>query len=213
MGYNGRMSPVLDDFAPFPAARLPDRSSADSVFDLFAQRWPLEIEIGAGRGRFLLHRAAAHPDRNFLGIDYRWRFLRQGVERAERRGLTNLLFFKAEAQEVVPHMVPVSSVAVFHIYFPDPWHKRKHHKRRLLTPDFFRLLHERLEPGGLLELATDNFAYFVAFRKALIEAGDTLWSGFTERRNERIMDPGVQTHFEAKYVRAGRELYYLELTR
>jgi tRNA (guanine-N7-)-methyltransferase len=183
------------------------------VFDLFAQRWPLEIEIGAGRGRFLLHRAAAHPDRNFLGIDYRWRFLRQGVERAERRGLTNLLFFKAEAQEVVPHLVPVNSVGVFHIYFPDPWHKRKHHKRRLLTPDFFRLLHERLQPGGLLELATDNFAYFVAFRKALIEAGDTLWSGFTERRNERIMDPGVHTHFEAKYLRAGRELYYLELSR
>lgn len=207
------MSYVLEPFARRPGPRLLNRSFAGSVFDLFATRAPLEIEIGSGRGRFLLHRAAAHPDRNFLGIDYRWRFLREGVERAERRGLTNLLFFKAEAEEVVPHLVPEESIEVFHIYFPDPWHKRKHKKRRLLTPAFFKLLHRRLKPGGALELATDNFDYFIAFRTALVEAGDTLWTAATERRNERIMDPGVQTHFEAKYTRAGRDLYYLELVK
>lgn len=207
------MSYVLEPFARRPGPRLLNRSFAGSVFDLFATRAPLEIEIGSGRGRFLLHRAAAHPDRNFLGIDYRWRFLREGVERAERRGLTNLLFFKAEAEEVVPHLVPEESIEVFHIYFPDPWHKRKHKKRRLLTPAFFKLLHRRLKPGGALELATDNFDYFIAFRTALVEAGDTLWTTATERRNERIMDPGVQTHFEAKYTRAGRDLYYLELVK
>lgn len=207
------MSHVLEPFARRPGPRLLNRSFAGSVFDLFATRAPLEIEIGSGRGRFLLHRAAAYPDRNFLGIDYRWRFLREGVERAERRGLTNLLFFKAEAEEVVPHLVPEESIEVFHIYFPDPWHKRKHKKRRLLTPAFFKLLHRRLKPGGALELATDNFDYFIAFRTALVEAGDTLWTAATERRNERIMDPGVQTHFEAKYTRAGRDLYYLELVK
>lgn len=207
------MSYALDDYARSGGQRLLDRTSVGSVFELFARDAPLEIEIGAGRGRFLLHRAAAHPDRNFLGVDYRWRFLREGVERAERRGLTNLLFFKAAAEEVVEHLVPATSVDVFHIYFPDPWHKRKHHKRRLLTPDFFRLLHTRLKPGGLLELATDNFDYLVAFRTALVVAGEGLWSGSRERHNERIMDPGVQTHFEAKYARAGRDLYYLELAK
>jgi tRNA (guanine-N7-)-methyltransferase len=204
---------VLDHFARPPGPRLLDRSFAGTVFDLFGDHAPLEIEIGSGRGRFLLHRAAAHPDRNFLGIDHRWRFLREGVERAQRRGLVNLLFFKAEALEVVPHLVPEASIEVFHIYFPDPWHKRKHHKRRLLTPAFFRLLHERLRPGGRLELATDNFGYLIAFKQALVEAGDTLWTGATERKNERIIDPGVQTHFEAKYARAGRDLYYLELVK
>lgn len=207
------MNYVLDEFARRPDPRLLDRSYAGTVFDLFAQRWPLEIEIGAGRGRFLLHRAAAHPDRNFLGIDYRRRFLREGVERAERRGLANLLFCQSEAEEVVPHLVPDESIEVFHIYFPDPWHKRKHHKRRLLTPSFFKLLHRGLQPGGRLELATDNFDYFIAVRRAIVEAGDTLWSAAAERRNERIMDPGVQTHFEAKYARAGRDLYYLELVK
>jgi tRNA (guanine-N7-)-methyltransferase len=204
---------VLDESARRPGPRMLDRSYTGTVFDLFARACPLEIEIGAGRGRFLLHRAATHPDRNFLGIDYRWRFLREGAERAERRGLANLLFFKAEAEEVVQHLVPATSVDVFHIYFPDPWHKRKHHKRRLLTPDFFRLLHARLKPGGLLELATDNFDYLVAFKTALIVAGERMWSGSRERHNERIIDPGVQTHFEAKYARAGRDLYYLELVK
>jgi tRNA G46 methylase TrmB len=83
----------------------------------------------------------------------------------------------------------------------------------LLTPAFFERLHVQLKAGGKLELATDNFDYFIAFRRALVEAGDSLWSGATERRNERIMDPGVQTHFEAKYTRAGRDLYYMELVK
>ena len=207
------MSYAFDELDRIAGPRLLDRTFGGTVLDLFAQRWPLEIEIGSGRGRFLLHRAASHPDRNFLGIDYRWRFLREGVERAHRRGLGNLLFFKAEAQEVVPHLVPPESIAVFHIYFPDPWHKRKHHKRRLLTPEFFRLLHERLTPGGRLELATDNFDYLVAFKTALVVAGESLWTYSTEKRNERILDPGVHTHFEAKYARAGRDLYYLELVK
>ncbi|HEX5132176.1 MAG TPA: tRNA (guanosine(46)-N7)-methyltransferase TrmB, partial [Candidatus Krumholzibacteria bacterium] len=153
------MSNALDDSTRRAPQRLLDGTYDGTVFDLFPTHQPIEIEIGSGRGRFLLHRAAAHPASNFLGIDYRWRFLREGVERAEKRGLTNLLFFKAEAEQIVPHLVPDESVDAFHIYFPDPWHKRKHHKRRLLTPEFFRLLHRRLKPGGRLELATDNFDY------------------------------------------------------
>jgi tRNA (guanine-N7-)-methyltransferase len=190
-----------------------DRSYGGSVFDLFPVRRPIEIEVGAGKGRFLLRRAAANPDTNFLGVDYRWRFLREGVERRDKRGLENLLFYKAEAEEVVGHLVPDDSVRAFHIYFPDPWHKRRHRKRRLLTPDFFKMLHRRLEPGGLLELATDNFDYLIGFKAALVEVGDTLWSRSTESRNTRILDPGVRTHFEAKYTRLGRELYYLELVK
>ena len=190
-----------------------DRTFAGTVADLFPVRQPLEIEIGAGKGRFLLHRAQSHPERNFFGVDYRWRFLKEGVLRAEQRGLSNLIFLKTEAEEIIPHLVPPQSVEVFHIYFPDPWHKKKHHKRRLLRPDFFKLLHRSLVPGGLLELATDNFDYMIAFKAALVEAGDTLWSNVRESRNQRILDPGVQTHFEAKYTRAGRDLYYMEMRK
>ena len=83
---------------------------------------------------------------------------------------TEELLTSTEAEEIIPHLVPASSVEVFHIDFPDPWHKRKHHKRRLLTPEFFKLLHTSLEPGGLLELATDNFDDLIAFRAALVTA-------------------------------------------
>lgn len=205
------LDPPHDRLAP-PQKRL-DRAFEGTVFDLFPTRAPLEIEIGSGKGRFLLQRAEAHRDRNFLGIDYRWRFLKEGVQRAEQRGLTNLQFFKAEASEVVPFLVLDASVEIFHIYFPDPWHKRKHHKRRLLTPDFFKLVQRRLKPGGLLEIATDNFDYMVRFRMALVEAGDTLWSEVKESRNARILDPHVHTHYEAKYMRQGRDLYYIELRK
>jgi tRNA (guanine-N7-)-methyltransferase len=184
-----------------------------TVFDLFASRQPFELEIGSGKGRFLLERAAKHPERNFLGIDYAWRFLREGHVRAARRGLRNLRFFKAEAGDVVNRLIPDESVEIFHVYFPDPWPKRQQRKRRLLTPEFFQLVHHRLRPGGMLELATDNFEYLIFFKKALVEAGDTLWAGVRESRNERLLDPEILTHFEAKYRRQGRDLYYIELTK
>jgi tRNA (guanine-N7-)-methyltransferase len=192
--------------------RLEDVEIA-TVFDLFATPQPFEMEIGSGKGRFFLERAAKHPERNFLGIDYAWRFLREGHTRVAQRELSNLRFFKAEASDVVGGMMPDESIEVFHIYFPDPWPKRQHRKRRLLTPEFFKLLHRRLKPGGLLELATDNFDYLIAFKAALIEADDTLWSGVRESRNERLLDPEILTHFEAKYRRQGRDLYYIELSK
>jgi tRNA (guanine-N7-)-methyltransferase len=191
--------------------RLDDLDVA-SVFDLFPALQPFEMEIGSGKGRYLLERAAKHPERNFLGIDYAWRFLREGYVRAAKRGLHNLRFYKAEAGEAVNRLIPDESVEIFHIYFPDPWPKRQQRKRRLLTPDFFKLAHRRLKPGGKLEVATDNFEYLIAFKKALVEAGDTLWSGVRES-NERLIDPEILTHFEAKYRRQGRLLYYIELTK
>ena len=184
-----------------------------TVFDLFPNRHPFELEIGSGKGRFLLERAAKHPGHNFLGIDYAWRFLREGHERIGQRGLTNLYFYKAEASDVVRSMIPDGTVDIFHIYFPDPWPKRQQRKRRLLTPDFFQQLHRQLIAKGKLELATDNFEYLISFKRALVEAGDTLWSGVRESRNERILDPEILTHFEAKYRRQGRLLYYIELTK
>lgn len=204
--------PSLDDILAAPGPKMLNREFDGVVADLFPVRRPIEIEIGAGKGRFLLERAAAHRDRNFLGLDFRWRFLREGFQRAEARELHNLRFFKSEAGEVIEHLVPDASVEIFHIYFPDPWHKRKHHKRRLLTPDFFKLVHRRLVPGGLLELATDNFDYMVQFKLALVEAGDTLWTSTREARS-RILDPHVKTHYEAKYTREGRPLYYMELQK
>jgi tRNA (guanine-N7-)-methyltransferase len=190
-----------------------DRSRCASIIELFADDKPIEVEIGAGKGKYLLARAQLEPDINFIGFDYIWKYLKIGWARAQKRELSNLLFFKAEAQEVIPHLTPSESVSVFHIYFPDPWHKRKHHKRRYMTPDFVRLLHDRLVPGGLIELATDNFDYYMWIRRTLIEAGEDMWAGTREQRNQRILNPEIKTNFELKYEAEGRDLYYFELKK
>jgi len=207
------MHPDLRRILDSPGPNRLDRSFPGTIRDMFDGGRPIEVEVGAGKGRFLLHRAMAVPGHDFIGFDYIWKYLKIGWQRAQKRGLDNLLFFKAEAHEVVTHLVPDASVSVFHIYFPDPWHKRRHHKRRLLTPEFFMLLHRRLVPGGLLEIATDNFDYMIAFRAALVDAGDTLWARTRETRNERIMNPEFKTNFELKYEAEGRDLYYLELEK
>lgn len=207
------MHPALEEILAAPGPNRLDGTFPGTVLDLFDRPAPLEFEIGAGKGRFLMHRAMEVPAHNFIAIDYIWKYLKIGWQRVEKRGMANTLFFKAEANEVVRHLVPDESVAVFHIYFPDPWHKKKHHKRRLLTPEFFQLLQRRLEPGGLLEIATDNFDYMIAFKAALIGAGDTLWEASRETVNERIMNPEFRTNFELKYEAEGRDLYYLELQK
>lgn len=207
------MHPALREILDAPGPNPLDRTFPGTICDMFDNDHPIEMEIGAGKARFLLHRARALPERNFIGFDYIWKYIKIAWQRIEKREIPNALCFKAEATEVVGHLVPDQSVSVFHIYFPDPWHKKKHHKRRLLTPDFFKLLHQRLEPGGLLEIATDNFDYLIAFKAALIGAGDTLWSATRETINERIMNPEFRTNFELKYEAEGRDLYYLELQK
>jgi len=196
-----------------PGPNRLDRTFPGTLTDIFPRKQPLEIEIGSGKAKFLLHRAELLPERNFVGIDYIWKYIKIGWQRAQKRGLGNLLLFKAEATEIVGHLIPDESVSVFHIYFPDPWHKRKHHKRRLLTAEFFKLLSQRLIPGGLLEISTDNFEYLIALKSALVEAGDDLWSRKLETKNRRIMNPEFATNFEMKYQVEGRDLYYLELQK
>jgi tRNA (guanine-N7-)-methyltransferase len=190
-----------------------DRSRCGSIVELFDSGNPIEMEIGAGKGKFLLHRAQLEPDVNFIGFDYIWKYLKIGWARTQKRGLANLLFFKAEALEVITHLTPKESISIFHIYFPDPWHKRRHHKRRYMTPEFIHLLHDRLVPGGRIELATDNFDYYMWLKRTLIEAGEELWSHTREKKNERILNPEIKTNFELKYEAEGRDLYYIELTK
>jgi tRNA (guanine-N7-)-methyltransferase len=207
------MNEALNDILEAHGANRLDRSFPGTVLDMFETRRPLEIEIGAGKGRFLMHRAMEVPEHNFIGFDYIWKYLKVGWQRVQKRGLENVLYFKAEANEVVTHLVPDESIHTFHINFPDPWHKKKHHKRRLLTPEFFKLLHRRLVPGGRLEIATDNFDYMIMFRSSLVEAGDTLWAHAREAKNERILNPEFKTNFELKYEAEGRDLFYLELVK
>ena len=121
---------------------------------------PLEIDVGCGKGRFLTARAQAHPNVNFLGIDRMVGRLRKMDKKIHRAGLTNVRLLHLEASYTVCHLLPLQTVSMFHIFFPDPWPKRRHHRRRLFNPDFLSSLHKALLPHGQINLATDHLGYF-----------------------------------------------------
>lgn len=172
----------------------------------------LEVEIGCGRGKFIVARAQANPNIRFLGIDKAHRFMRRGVERSRHKRLANLEFIKGDFRQVVADETSANSVAVFHVYFPDPWPKRRQRKRRLLNEALFVLLYNRLRGGGKIEIATDDADYFSAIKRC-IAATPLSWEEMRESVNQRLFAPEFKTNYEMKYETAGRPLYYLELCK
>ncbi len=179
--------------------------------DLFSKKQPLEIEIGCGKGRFALQRAQLHPEINMIAFDKLWKFLKRRQGRVVREEVSNLLFFKAEAEFFFEKAVPDQSISIIHLYFPDPWPKRKHNNRRLFDTDFLKLAAQKIVPGGLFEIATDFEDYYEAMMKVLAVQKD--WRLVRETVNERIFEPECLTNYELKYQAEGRKLHYIELQR
>lgn len=127
---------------------------------LFPVPQPLEVELGSGDGSFLVNYAKLLPDRNFLGVERLLGRLRKLDRKARRAGLANLRALRIESAYFVQYLLPPLSVAAFHIYFPDPWPKRKHRKFRLINPAFTDIAHRALAPAGLVYLRTDDEDYF-----------------------------------------------------
>ena len=198
--------PFAGTVVPFAGGGVPP------LAELFDNGNPVEVEVGCGKAKFLIPRAQENPHVNFLGIDVVWKWMKVGVQRTEKRGLENLRYLKADARDVLQSGLPPGSVSIFHIYFPDPWPKRRHRKRRLVTGDSLALMHSRLVDGGLIELATDHPDYFNQMRRAVVQSGIS-WSSVRESRNERLFDAFSKTNYELKYEAAGRTLCYLELRK
>lgn len=129
---------------------------------IFQREAPVEVDIGAGKGSFLLAAACAAPERNYLGIERQMVRVRKIEAKARQRGLTNIRLVRVEAGYFLRYMVPTESVAAYHIYCPDPWPKRRHRARRLISPEFAADLHRTLQPGGVVRFSTDNRDYFEA---------------------------------------------------
>lgn len=123
--------------------------------ELFPHPAPLTVEIGFGMGDSLLAMAAAQPEQNFLGIEVHKPGVGKLLHGIAEQQLNNLRLICHDAKEVIQQGLPGASVDRFLIFFPDPWHKKKHHKRRIIQPPFAALLSDRLKPGGKLHLATD----------------------------------------------------------
>lgn len=170
----------------------------------FGDAGPVEIEVGIGKGRFLLAAAEARPDVRHLGIEWANKYLRIAERRAARRGLDNVRFVRVDAKDLVARAVPDLSVRAYYVFYPDPWPKKRHRKRRFIEPGTIDHLARTLLDDGLLHVATDHEDYWEWIEETM--------GG--RREFERLpafggpafpLDPDEPlTNFEAKYRVEGR---------
>lgn len=126
-----------------------------SFNEVFANTNPVVVEVGFGMGDSLIEMAQAEPDKNFVGIEVHPPGVGRLINQAGLMGLQNLRVYMADAKDVLQDCFADESIARFQLYFPDPWHKKKHNKRRIVQADFVALVSSKLSPGGLFHLATD----------------------------------------------------------
>jgi tRNA (guanine-N7-)-methyltransferase len=168
---------------------------------------PWELEIGFGKGRYLLRRARESPERRFLGIEMAARYFRIMVDRARRRGLGNVLGIRGEALYALSAVLPRGFAEVTHVYHPDPWPKARHHKRRLFDPLTVDLVLGTVRPGGTLCFATDHLEYGEVVVELLESHPD-----LAVHRLDGPWPDGPRTNYEAKYVEEGRPILRLVVT-
>ena len=173
--------------------------------EMFGNDHPVEMEIGIGKGTFITEQARARADVNFFGIEWaRW-FWRYASDRLRRHNCANARTVRAEALYFLTEFVRDESLAVVHVYFPDPWPKKRHHKRRLIQEPFQRQAERVLVPGGRLQVVTDHKDYSEQIEQVV---------GASRLKVVDYNRPGsagegefVGTNFERKYAREGRPFY------
>lgn len=196
--------PEPSDWDPMlPERGLPRPLDWATVFGVEA---PVEIEIGSGKGSFIVESAESRPDTRFLSIEWARGYADYVRDRVRRRDLRNVRVARADARRFFLDHVPDASVAAIHVYFPDPWPKERHHKRRLIQPGFVEVAAEALEPGGEIRFVSDHEEYFEA-ATAVLDA---------EPRLERAPFPETETpltNYERKYREEGRAIHRARYVR
>jgi tRNA (guanine-N7-)-methyltransferase len=206
------MARILKQY-PSVALNPEDLDGKIDFVRIFGRSGPVHIEIGSGKSTFLLHQALAMPNLNFLGIEWARRYYRYAVDRIGRWGLTNVRIIRTDAAAFIADSVPDSSVECFHIYFPDPWPKKRHHKRRLFRSDNLQHLLRCLKTGGRLRIATDHAEYFNMIKQLM--AGESDRFQIIEFLPAAGADIGewVGTNFERKYLKEKRPIYTLAVRK
>ena len=198
---------------PSGASPSPNGANASAIFKpdnwfaplewhkVFAQEQPIEIDLGCGKGSFLVWAAHTQPQRNFLGVERLLRRLRRVDRKAARAGVNNVRLIRVEATYLVSKLVPDRSISTYHILFPDPWPKRRHHTRRLIQVPFLSEVHRTLTAEGVVNCATDHEGYFEWIQREFQKSGQ-----FVETEPAQL-PPEAWTDFEREFVAAGKKVY------
>jgi tRNA (guanine-N7-)-methyltransferase len=189
------------EFAP---ANYLDRAA---VTDIFSREAPVEVDIGCGEGSFLLAMAKAFPDRNYLGIERLLGRVRKVCRNASRKGLTNVRLLRLETAYALRYVLPLETVSIAHVAFPDPWPKRYHHPRRLVQDGFMEALRGILVAGGELRVKTDDEPYFQWMEKVFARAKGYERIDWPEEAGYPITD------FEQRFLAQGLPIYRARLRK
>ena len=190
---------ALEQLWPRYGIDLPE--DADALHSWLQTERPVTLEIGFGNGDTLAQMAAQDPDRSFLGIEVHRPGVGHLLQLIERDGLENLRIVSADAVEVLREQVPEASLDTVLVFFPDPWPKKRHHKRRLVQPDFVELVASRLKPGGRFHLATD-WEHYAQQMLAVLEAS----GGFENATGPGQFAPRPDYRPPTKFERRGQRL-------
>lgn len=173
---------------------------------IFGRDASIEVDLGCGDGSFLAALAAGNPGKNFLGIERLAGRVGSACRRIERNGLTNARVARFEISYAVEHLLPPNSISVFYLLFPDPWPKRRHASRRLVTEEFLASLHRALCENGIVRIATDETEYFRHITRLVAQS-----ALFVVNPNPGFAGPA--TKFERGFLERGVAIHRLELRK
>ena len=193
-----------------PRYVLPFSAAPFDASHIFGRQAPLIVEIGFGMGQATAEIAAARPNDDFLGIEVHEPGVGALLQRIDQQQLTNLRIVRHDAVEVLRDMIAPSTLAAVHVFFPDPWPKKRHWKRRLIQPPFVALLASRLAPGGTLHCATDWQPYAEQMQEVL--SAEPLLANTAEGYAPRP-DYRPLTKFENRGLALGHGVWDLVFTR
>jgi len=190
-----KFDPALD-----LARHFREQDDLPPAFDpaaLFGRAAPLEVEVGSGKGLFLLEASRTNPDHNFLGIEISRKYARYAAARLARQHVANAVMICGDALAIFRDWIPAASLAAVHVYFPDPWWKKRHKKRRVLNEDFLKDVERTLLPGGQFHFWTDVEEYFQT-TLALIAQTVSLAGPLPVAEKPAEHDLDYRTHFERR---------------
>ena len=201
-----RMSPPIPDLKPY-FQTYEDLGDGPLKWDhFFGNTHPVEVEIGTGRGMFLVNAGETHPNTNFVGMEIEYTEARHAAKRLQKRSSSNVRILGGDARVGIPKYLSTSGIAAVHVYFPDPWWKRRHWARRIFNDWFVAEAARILIPGGLLHAWTDVEEYFQVMVETVTSNADFLpLPPPEERPAEHDLD--YHTSFERKKRQAGFPIY------